>query len=87
MARSIVNDLISDIMLDLWPRSNAAKCDFGIDSKLHYEALYYPIRSGEITAEKLDAVLGDGPAITNLVNSCDSNPHKGIVFVTAWDYI
>lgn len=85
MARSMVENLVLDFMLDLWPHSNAAVCDFGIDSQKHYEALYHPVRSGEITAEQLDAVLGDGPAITKLVQACSSNPHKDIIFVTAYD--
>jgi hypothetical protein len=73
--------------MDMPPSSNAARCDFGINSQQHYEALYYPIRSGEIDAESLDAVLGNGPAITKLVHSCESNPHKDIVFKTSWDVI
>jgi len=71
-------------MLDEWPRM-AAVVDFGIDDQQHYEALYYPIRNGEIKAEQLEKVLGIGPEITKLVNSCPANPHKGIIFKTAWD--
>lgn len=43
------------------------------------------MRAGEITAEQLDAALGNGPALTALVRGARSNPHKEIAFVTAWD--
>jgi hypothetical protein len=85
MVRPLTDKLIQAIMLDLHPSSNAVICDFGIDSQRHYEALYYPVRDGEIDAEKLDSVLGNGPAITELVRSCQTNPHKDIVFKTAYD--
>ena len=72
------------IMLDVIPRP-AAIVDFGLDSQEHYEALYYPVRKGEVGLEALDAALGDGPALTALVAGAKSNPHKGIVFRTAYD--
>lgn len=67
-------------MLDLFPDSTAVIADFFITDQKHYEALYYPIRAGEISVEDLDRVLGDPKAITKLVNKAPSNPHKGIVF-------
>lgn len=76
--------LYEAIAFDLSP-SMTATVDFGIASNRHWEALYYPIREGEITLEQLDEVLGDGPAITELVNAAPSNPHAGIVFSTPYD--
>ena len=85
MVRPLTTKLIDAIRLDLYPQSNAVLCDFGIDSQAHYEALYYPVRNGDIDAETLDSVLGNGPAITKLVRSFDVNPHKDIVFKTVYD--
>lgn len=82
--RPVTANLVESILLDCWPRP-AAVVDFGLVSQAHYEALYYPTRAGEITAEALDAALGDGPALTALVNVAPSNPHRGIVFRTAYD--
>jgi hypothetical protein len=59
--------------------------DFGLKSQEHYEALYYPVREGEITAEQLDAALGKGDALTALARSARTNPHKAITFRTDWD--
>lgn len=67
-------------MFDLFPDSPAVIADFFITDQQHYEALYYPIRAGEITVQDLDRVLDDPEAITKLVNRSPSNPHKGIVF-------
>jgi hypothetical protein len=38
-----------------------------------------------ITPEQLDAALGHGRKLTELVNSARHNPHKGIEFRTDWD--
>lgn len=86
MIRPVTQDCYESLMMDEWPRA-AAICDFGIDSQKHYEALYDPIRKGEIKIEDLERVLGSGPAITELVNQCPANRYKGIVFETAWDDI
>lgn len=82
--RAVTQDLIDCMMLDVWPR-NAAVCDFGLNSQEHYEALYYPIRAGEVSAEELDDALGDGKKLTQLARSCKTNPHKNIVFKTPYD--
>lgn len=76
--------LFEAMLLDEWP-SCATIVDFALDDQQHYEALYYPIHKEEITLEQLHQVSGDGKKITELVNSCKSNPHKGIVFRTSWD--
>lgn len=89
--RPVTEKLFQAILLDCWPDGFAVCVDFGMDRKNRqqvYESYYYyPIRAGEITAEQLDAALGNGPALTQLVRSCPSNPHKSIEIKTAWDYI
>jgi hypothetical protein len=82
--RPVTRNLVESILQDGWPRP-AAVVDFGLDTQAHYEAIYYPVRAGELSAEALDAALGDGPALTALVNAARSNPHQGIVFRTAYD--
>ena len=85
-ARPTTRHLVTSILLDAWP-NHAAVVDFGIDSQKHYEALYFPIREGEITPKVLDAALGDGPKLTALVREAASNPHKDVEFHTSWDLI
>lgn len=79
-ARPTARRMFEAVLMDLWPDSPAAITDFWLTDQKHYEALYYPIRRSEITVEDLGQVLGDPEAITDLVNSMPSNPHKGIVF-------
>ena len=79
-----VNTMIRDIQADKWP-SKVAQCDFGITDEQHYEALYYPIVSGELQSHHLVEIAGFGVAITAVVNECKNNPHKGIEFKTPWD--
>jgi hypothetical protein len=86
MVRPVTRNLVEAIMLDMWPRT-AAIVDFGLDDQEHYEALHAPIRAGEITDEQLDDALGNGPKLTKLVNACETNRHKGIVFKTSYDEI
>lgn len=73
--KQLTNVLINAIVLDLWP-SNATIVDFGIASQEIYEAYHKKIRSGEVTAEQLDAALGNGPELTKLM---------GIHITTPWD--
>jgi hypothetical protein len=82
--RPATKNLVKAVVLDVWP-NHAAVIDFGIDSQSHYEALYYPLRHGDITAGQLEAALGDGKKLTELVNGAEHNPHRGIVFRTSWD--
>lgn len=84
MIRETTRSLLEAIALDTWP-TLAAQVDFGVTSQRHYEALYYAVRAGEISAEALDRALGDGPALTALVAGARSNPHKDLRFATAWD--
>jgi hypothetical protein len=82
--RDTTRGLINAVCLDCWP-SLASIADFGLDSQTHYEALYYPLRNGEISPEALDAALGHGEKLTALARNAPSNPHKGVSFYTSWD--
>jgi hypothetical protein len=84
MIRPVTRNLWESIWMDEWPRM-AAICDFGLNTQEHYEALYYPIRKEEISIDQLEAVLGNGKKITELVQKCEHNPHKQIIFKTAYD--
>lgn len=84
--RPTTRHLVTSILFDAWP-NNATVVDFGIDSQKHYEALYFPIREGEISPAALDAALGDGPKLTALTREAASNPHKDVEFHTSWDLI
>lgn len=84
--RPTTRNLVEAVMLDVWPRLPAI-IDFGIRSQEHFEALYYPLRHGDFTPEQLDAALGNGRKLTELVNAAPHNPHKGIAFHTDWDAI
>lgn len=86
MVRPVTERMIQAVMLDIWPPASAI-CDFGLHTQQHYEAIYYPIREGEITPEQLDDALGNGPKLTALVARCGSNPHKDIVFETDYDFL
>ena len=79
MAERLVECLVSDE----WP-SPATVADFGIDSSAHYMALKHAVRTG-ITAYELDRVMGDGPAITQLVQGVPSQPCRFVRFRTLWD--
>ena len=64
-ARDTTRNLVESVRADEWPRA-AAIVDFGIDSRRHLEALYYPIRNGEIAPAVLDAAMGHGAKLTEL---------------------
>jgi hypothetical protein len=84
IVRPVTRDLINALLFDAWP-GNAAVIDFGLESQQHYEALYYPIRAGEILPQALDDALGDGERLTALVQSARHNPHKDVQFYTSYD--
>jgi len=56
--------LVEAIMLDCMPRPSAC-VDFGLDNgnvQQRYEAYYYPVHAGEITADQLhEALVGKTP--------------------------
>ena len=65
-----------------WP--SAASCvDFGLASRLHYEAIRDSVMRG-VTPYDLDRVLGDGPAITRLVHG-STGSHWDLEFWTPYD--
>jgi hypothetical protein len=76
----LLNSVLGDERL-----SPAARLDFGISSIEHFQALAHVIRSGTVEAAQLDAVLGNGPAISKLVAESPDNPHQGLEFKTVWD--
>jgi hypothetical protein len=82
--RDTTRNLVESVLLDVWPR-NGAIVDFGLKSQEHYEALYYPVREGELTPAQLDEALGKGEKLTALARSARSNPHRNIEFRTDWD--
>jgi len=86
---------VSDLKMatNLWHRlvareipSRAQQVDFGIDSSEHVEALHHATVWGILPYE-LDRVIGDGPAITALVNGIPKTPYPGIRFATYHDNI
>jgi hypothetical protein len=83
--RPSTRNLMFSIAQDVWP-NETTRADFGIATQAHYEAVYYPVRHGEISAIQLDDALGSGEKLTALVNSASRNPHQGIQFSTMWDY-
>ncbi len=87
LIRPMTQRVFDALMLDMWPDSPAAVTDFGLASQGHYAALQNAVRSGAITAEQLDALLGDGPGLTEAVNAAVGNPHPGIVFATPYDVL
>ena len=70
------------LMLDM-PLTMAATVDLGAVNEEHYRALQQAIRQNCPVA-KLDAALGNGPALTTLVKT-----YTGIdlQFVTPWDLL
>ncbi len=82
--RPVTKNLYQSITLDIYPNTPGIT-DFGISSPKHYEALYYPVRQGEISLEQLEEALGNGPKLTELARAARSNPHKDITFKTPWD--
>lgn len=75
--------LFEDLILDRWP-SPAVIVDFGIDSSSHLGALQFAVRAG-VTPYDLDRVMGDGPAITQLVRTAPVQPYGFVDFHTVWD--
>ena len=83
----VTQSLIAAYLDDEWP-SMAAVVDYGLVSQEHYEAFYYAVREGKVTAAQLDeAMMSGGPALTKLARSLQHNPHKNIVFDTPYDHM
>jgi hypothetical protein len=62
----------------------ATLLEFGILKRRHFEALQDAMIHG-VTAYDLDRVLGDGPAITWLVNGALCKRERSISFTTVYD--
>jgi hypothetical protein len=75
--------LVEELRADRWP-SAATVIDYGIESPRHLGALQHAIACG-VTAYELDRVLGDGAAITALVQSAPHQPYGHVDFDTAYD--
>jgi hypothetical protein len=69
------------IFMDMPPHTKATLAAFGIKTQEHIEAIYEPVKYGEITRQQLHEAVGNGENITALVNAASRNPHPGIVFV------
>jgi hypothetical protein len=79
------HSLVQAVLMDAWP-STPACVDYGLATQAHYEALYYPIRRDEVTAEQLHtACLQGSDALTTLARSLPSNPHKTLAFTSPYD--
>lgn len=81
--RPLTDDLINAALLDVWPKVPTI-VDFGIDSDRHLGALQYAIKYGEVTAQELDAAMGDGAKLTEIIQRGD-NPYRDVTFRTSWD--
>ena len=80
---AMAEQLVQDLRADRWP-SSATVIDFGIGSPVHLGALQHAVACG-VTAYELDRVLGDGAAITALVQSVLQQPYPEVTFDTAYD--
>ncbi len=79
MAQALVDCLCED----RWP-SPAIAIDFGIDLPDHFRALQLAYTAG-CNVYDLDRVMGDGPAITQLVHAVPDQCVFGIQFQTPYD--
>ena len=89
--RPTTEKLIHFMGYDEFPDTMAVYVDFGIDPKNpnpHYGALQWGWKNEAYTVVELDAALGDGSALTKLVQRRSprgsSNPYA-CMFKTLWD--
>jgi hypothetical protein len=82
LVREVVRMVCMDFIRSAWPDAAGVKA-FGLDTREHYEALKHAVFYQGVTPEELDAALGYGPALTQLIR--EGNPYHGITFRTAWD--
>lgn len=78
------DSLVKSIFMDVFP-SIAVCVDYGISSQTVYEAYYYPIKKGSLSADDLHKMAGDGKKLTEFLKNCKDNPHKEIVIKTIYD--
>ncbi len=79
----IARSLFDCLLRDVWPPA-ATIMDFGIDTDRHLGALQQLVRWG-FTSYDLDRVLGDGAAITQLVQCMPEQLYGEVVFRTRYD--
>src|SRR4051794_15748332 len=82
--REMTQELYHYLLLDIWP-GVATMADFGIKTQAHYGALQYAVQHHDVSPERLDDAMGNGPALTALVRP--DNPYYGVRFQTPWDDI
>jgi hypothetical protein len=82
--REMTTNLVLALEVDIWP-SLATCVDFGIKSEDHLGALQYAVREDGVSAEQLDAALGNGPEIQKLLS--ERNPYRFVTFETDWDHL
>lgn len=80
--------LICNLLLDL-PLTSVQCDDFGVDSAEHYRALRAILETEAMDGmrqrgEELDRALGNGPALTRLVQKY-APQYKSVHFETVWD--
>jgi hypothetical protein len=80
---SMATRLVECLVEDRWP-SPATIVDFGIDTNRHLGALRHAVHQGCCIYD-LDRVMGDGPAITQLVQAFPYQPYGPVEFRTAYD--
>lgn len=83
--RPVTQNLVQALLLDSWPSGNAVYVDFGLDGwgggstpQQRYECLKYALKSEGVTLEQLDKALGDGPALTRLIQSAPGIPPSNL---------
>lgn len=80
--RNMTQNLILALELDIWP-SPAIRIVFGIDTQDHLGALQFAFLQDGVSAERLDAALGNGAELQKLISA--RNPYRFVTFVPVWD--
>jgi hypothetical protein len=80
--RGMTQNLILALELDIWP-SPAIRIVFGIETQDHLGALQFALLQDGVSAERLDAALGNGAELQKLISG--RNPYRFVTFVPVWD--
>lgn len=80
--RNMTQNLILALELDIWP-SPTIRIVFGIDTQDHLGALQFAFLQDGVSAERLDAALGNGAELQKLISA--RNPYRFVTFVPVWD--
>ncbi len=85
--KPVAKRFYDDLMLDSMPSSLAVLVDFGFNhahpQKRLYEAYQKGARAGTFTLEEMSEAVGDGPALTRLIQRVDSS----LEVVTDYDFL